>query len=379
MTCLSLDEIAALVAGGVDPDSGSGSAAEHVRACGDCRRQVLELREIADLLAVQPARRRGECPEWETLAAYAEGGRGPTASDPSVEEHLGGCPKCLRQVALFRMSDDFQARKLPVRNAVPAAPEKPRFFAGRWLIFVPVVAAVAIAVVLAVLATRHSQRPMMAVLRPPAESPVPGPGSRPDIPQPKSSEPSASGAPVKPQPGSTQSLGESPVLYRTLPGVSPPFSALFRYWSPESSREVLVPVSEALTLHSGDYFSLRISPKFPLWLYVFQEDADGDVSVLFPSAEFGTGSNPVKASDWRVIPSPNRGFQLDRTVGEERVYLFYGSEKIDRCERLLALVGSHSIDSGVRQIIRALVRTAGPRDLSTPGHAAIDFFFRHEP
>jgi len=116
-----------------------------------------------------------------------------------------------------------------------------------------------------------------------------------------------------------------------------------------------------------------------MWFYVFQDDGRNAVSTLFPNVQFKTGVNPVNSSDDKIVPAPGREFELDETAGVERIYLFYGSAPIDRCERLLSLVNSHSVDTDLRRILRELVRAADASDLSAIGYGAILFSFRHEP
>jgi hypothetical protein len=116
-----------------------------------------------------------------------------------------------------------------------------------------------------------------------------------------------------------------------------------------------------------------------MWLYLFQEDGRNAVSALFPSAQFQTGVNPVNSLAGRIIPAQGREFELDETTGLETVYVFYGPAPVDRCDRLVSLVSSHSVDSDVRRILRELVRMADASDPSASGYAAIRFSFHHEP
>jgi hypothetical protein len=80
-----------------------------------------------------------------------------------------------------------------------------------------------------------------------------------------------------------------------------------------------------------------------------------------------------------VIPTDGRDFQLDETAGRERIYVFFGQTKLDRCERLLSLVESRSVDTDVRQILRAMLRAASPDQSMESTYSALRLDFSHEP
>jgi hypothetical protein len=389
MNCPSLNEIAAFEADASGP--GAADTASHVRDCADCRRRVRVLRRqraaIVDLLASRPPERQPGCPDWESLAAYVE--RGQDTTGAWVADHVERCESCLLRVATFRMADESAGRELPVlSSAFPARDEKSAWLGGfgnRWWGLGFAAGALAAAGILAIIVSRPPKLVTVALSRPPLDFPepkfntphaLPQPAGPPTRPNP-AALPAEIGSPqVKPE---RQLRPEEPTLYRELPRASAPVSVVFRYSSGNASRETPLPLPEALALHSGDHFSIRVETKSSMWLYVFQEDSHNAVSALFPSVRFRTGVNPVVLSDGRVIPAPGREFALDEATGVERIYMFYGPAPIDRCERLLSLVESHSVDSDVRRILRELVRTADASDISAIGYAAIRFSFRHEP
>jgi hypothetical protein len=333
--------------------------------------------------------RAGACPDWEALAAYVEdrpGGR----SGGWLDDHLTGCESCLLQVAMFRLARESELAALPVLAAVvPVRRETPARTVGfwsRWWVLGPAVALTALGI-LTIVPRHRLSNPAVARSRPAVDGSAHGSQSQS---LPTLSTPSGPARPTEPGPvaalsGPPDAPGlsptEAPTLYRgldqplsrDLPG---PVTILFRYLSGNVPHEVPFQSTQALALHSGDRFSLRVSTRSAMWIYVFQEDAHNAVSALFPSAQFRTGANPVDAANGRVIPSSSREFELDETTGVERIYLFYGAAPVDRCERLLALVDARSVDSDVRRILRELVRTA---DASDAGYRAVRFSFRHEP
>jgi hypothetical protein len=378
MSCPSLDDIAAFEADGSDSDE---DTANHIRRCADCERRLLDLRRqraaVVDLLASRPPERVPGCPDWESLAAYVE--RGPDAVDVWVTDHVERCEACLLQVAAFRMAREPASPKLRVLpRALPARVEKSAWLGGlggKWWMTGSAGALAAAAMLTLIIVNRLPEYATVALSRPPADllpkSPVLSPP-----PQPAHPSPGASGtrgvSPEQPQP-------EGPVLYRGLPKTEPPVSVIFHYSSGGASRQTPLPLPDGFTLHSGDRFSMQVATKSSMWLYVFQEDGEGAVSALFPSVSFETGANPVSSAAGRIIPAPGQAFELNETTGIEKIYVFYGPARVDRCERLLALVESHAVDSDVRKILREMVRAADTSDLSALGYAALRFPFRHEP
>jgi hypothetical protein len=387
MNCPSLDEIAAFEADGSVP--GAADTASHVGGCEDCRRRLLELKRqrgsIADLVASWPPERRPGCPGWESLAAYVE--RGPEAVDSRVPVHLQRCEYCLLQVATFSMAQNPAKRELPViSGARPARVEKRSWFGGwgnNWLAL-GFAGALATAGIVAIVVNRPPKYATIALSRPPTALPAPR-YSRPPGP-PAVSGPVTRPNPAKPSagtggpPGNPEHLlPEGPILYREIPKLDAPVTAVFRYTEGNASREVPLPLPDGLTLHSGDHFSLKVKTKSAMWVYVFQEDGRNAVSVLFPSDNFHTGANPVNSAKGRMVPAEGREFALDQATGVERIYVFYGPAAVDRCDRLVSLVESHSVDPDARRILHEMVREANASSPTAIGYAAIRFAFHHEP
>jgi hypothetical protein len=387
MNCPSLDEIAAFEADGSGP--GAAGTASHVGACEDCRRRLLELKRlreaIADLVASRPSERQPGCPGWESLAAYVE--HGPEAVDSRVPVHVQRCEYCLLQVATFSMAQNPAKRELPVlSDARPVRVEKRSWFAGwgnNWLAL-GFAGALATAGIVAIVVNRPPKYATIALSRPPTALPAPRYSTPPGPPavsgpvtRPNPAKPSAGtgGPPGNPE----QLLPEGPILYREIPKPDAPVTAVFRYTEGNASREVPLPLPDGLTLHSGDHFSLKVKTKSAMWVYVFQEDGRNAVSVLFPSDNFHTGANPVNSAKGRMVPAEGREFALDQATGVERIYVFYGPAAVDRCDRLVSLVESHSVDPDARRILHEMVREANASSPTAIGYAAIRFAFHHEP
>jgi outer membrane protein OmpA-like peptidoglycan-associated protein len=89
----------------------------------------------------------------------------------------------------------------------------------------------------------------------------------------------------------------------------------------EDEQARLEPVRAGTALPSGGRYAIRFLSRTPAHVYVVQEDAAGKVTALFPNRAFSQGRNPVQRDVDYVVPDDDRLFQLDDTVGRERVYI----------------------------------------------------------
>ena len=89
----------------------------------------------------------------------------------------------------------------------------------------------------------------------------------------------------------------------------------------EDEQAHLEPVRAGAALPSGGRYAIRFLSRTSAHVYVVQEDAAGEVTALFPNGAFSRGRNPVQRDVDYVIPDDERLFQLDNTVGRERVYI----------------------------------------------------------
>lgn len=382
MNCPSLDDIAAFEADGSNP--GVADTARHVPSCPDCQARVRELQRqreaLVALMAEYPPERRQGCPEWEDLAAFVERGSSGLAL------HVENCEFCLLQVANFRLAREKASRELPVLSKVLLPRVKKSSwldgFGRNWWGVGFSGALVAAGIMAAVLVTRAPKNAVVAVSHTPAASP-----SRrqapPQVPPVSPGLPSGTTveAPVEiagNQPGPERLRGEPSILNRALKGADSFLGVVFRYTSGGKSDAIALPLPEDLTLHSGDRFSLQVTPKSAVWLYVFQEDAHDAISVLFPSAGLATGVNPAGAHR-RILPAEGQAYKLDEAAGVETIYLLYSPARMERCEHLVSLVESQTGDPNVKQILHELVRKAEVGGPSARGYAAIRFSFHHQP
>ena len=382
-----------------------GPVWEHVQSCRSCTDRLDLWRRqrslIASVLERVPLQRAGnkppaECPDWESLAAYADDSSCLQPNGEQMSAHVDRCQACLLTVARFRVDRMSGPAPFPILPETPvrlAASRDTRGYPG-WLIAVPALAAAVLLLVVAPalwLRKGPSRIPpgpteQAQVKRSPeAGKPPVAPGTR-EIAgvHPPQSAIGNGGVSAPPGPAGDLSPEIPPVLYRQIPPSEVPLSITLRVGQDMGTRSILreIPILEdsTPTLKSGEHFRFDVAVKKNLWLYIFQEDSQGHLATLFPNPGFRTGDNPVLVGSAAssIPPVTQAGFELDKTVGLERVYIFYATSRQDRCDRLASLLESHATDAEVRQILRELVRTAGPRNLSQPIHAAVTFTFRHE-
>lgn len=126
---------------------------------------------------------------------------------------------------------------------------------------------------------------------------------------------------------SPQALHALEVAYTTPAAhggaVGEPEAAVTAFWRPRSGGEWQT-LEGGQELSSADQYVLAVQPRTDAWCYVFQIDAQGQLFPLFPAMEgapFATGSNPVKAGQWNLIPAADQALYLDETLGMEHVYV----------------------------------------------------------
>lgn len=87
----------------------------------------------------------------------------------------------------------------------------------------------------------------------------------------------------------------------------------------------LKPILPDTVLQSGDQYKVIFTPNKDGYVYLFQVDSLGQCFQLFPMREFKGAKfnnvNPVIAGQRYVLPTLDKSFRLDTTVGRERIYL----------------------------------------------------------
>jgi outer membrane protein OmpA-like peptidoglycan-associated protein len=87
----------------------------------------------------------------------------------------------------------------------------------------------------------------------------------------------------------------------------------------DNGTEELINTAGNSTLGSNDKYKIYVKPAKSSYVYIYQEDSNGNGSWLFPRAEIDI-KNPLNSEDnW--IPSRSQHFSLDDNTGTETIYL----------------------------------------------------------
>ncbi len=93
------------------------------------------------------------------------------------------------------------------------------------------------------------------------------------------------------------------------------------------------PSSESqLILTQNDQYALTVNPKSNIFLYVFQWDNNGQMSVLFPNMNFVDHDNPLIPGRNYRIPQTGNWFTLDDNPGLENIGIIASQFRIKSIE-----------------------------------------------
>ena len=124
-------------------------------------------------------------------------------------------------------------------------------------------------------------------------------------------------------------LEQSPVVV-TSPVKSIPLKVdigwVYRSNEGQSQPETLTRQTE---LHSGDHYKIIFAPAQKTYVYLFQQDASGNIEQLFPRQGSADNQNPTRPKETYFVPGQSQWFFLDNTTGTERFY-FLVSEQADK-------------------------------------------------
>jgi hypothetical protein len=145
-------------------------------------------------------------------------------------------------------------------------------------------------------------------------------------------------------------------------------SLLLRVKRSPQIEEIAVPAKVVPVLLSGEEYGFRLGamPE-ATYLYIFQVDASGTITALFPNRSYTDAANPVDAPEGTLLPGGAPGwYQLDDTVGNETVYAVFSHERQAEAERLLALAARSATAAEVRSGVEALLLTQTAAEGSAP-------------
>ncbi len=133
-----------------------------------------------------------------------------------------------------------------------------------------------------------------------------------------------------------------------------------------------------VVLTERDRYAVEIQPASKIFLYVFQWDTSGNLSLVFPSRSYPDFVNPLQAGKkYRIPPSPS-WFSLDRTPGLETIGIGASSRPWEEMERNLKLLdeGSQEEKRNATAEIKHLLEEA---EKNTRGeYYRRQFTFKHE-
>lgn len=95
------------------------------------------------------------------------------------------------------------------------------------------------------------------------------------------------------------------------------------------------PLEAGAILHSGDGFRIYLKPRQSCYVYLLQRDSTGQFGPLNFAPALGVKDHYLRADTAYWVPSPNQWFELDRTPGEETLYVVASHERRDDLAELL--------------------------------------------
>jgi hypothetical protein len=200
-------------------------------------------------------------------------------------------------------------------------------------------AAVVVGALLIAAPSRRMEEPITTAANTPIPSetaPAPAPGAVDAPPPPATPASSHSKSPVTaPPPAPAPATVAAPAAPVKEAGAKEMFASNDANVSPglrfrviqAGANDVPMDVDPAKEFRSGDRIRFAFESNVDGYLYVAQQGASGNWTVLFPNEEINGGRNTVRRFEEYEVP---RGdwFMLDNTVGTEHVFVFLSREPL---------------------------------------------------
>lgn len=126
-------------------------------------------------------------------------------------------------------------------------------------------------------------------------------------------------APIPPPPAAL-----APKKTPSEPPILETLSAQVQYVYRSGGTDPILPIRNGEELNSGDHYKIFFRANRDCYVYIYQIDAPGNIFRLFPIKQFDgvtlNHQNPVKGGSHIVLPSKDRFFYLDNTIGKETFY-----------------------------------------------------------
>jgi hypothetical protein len=408
MSCLSELEIFAWLEGGRNY-----VVAKHLDHCPSCSRRVEALGQIERFLSREmesssPQRGR-ECPDPQDLMAFADKDeKGSAFLLESIARHLQICESCTYWTARLRYSlsspiqESAKTPRVLRRKARELMPHNghSRIW-GRYTLAFGCVAVICLVIVIG-LRYRHATMPV-AELRPPStlmpqlsEHTAPG-----EFHPPANSPPAVS---IPRDSVSKREPAENLSAELTLPPIASPkaemssdtmilrgtaidapdklINATFLYRPDDQgvhkhlTQEIPVPFAAQPVISADDGYIIRILLRKSGWLYVFQVNAEGHLTQLFPNSSYRTAENPLRAEQEYLLPNDQHWYRLDQVPGTETIYIIFSTAKADDWELLFRRCNEVNLQA-CQDLIANLKRTASEITDRQPNRTAVSFQFQH--
>ncbi|MGO9119754.1 MAG: caspase family protein [Desulfomonilaceae bacterium] len=114
-----------------------------------------------------------------------------------------------------------------------------------------------------------------------------------------------------------------------------------------------ITIENGSVLYSGQNFQIGVRPQIASYVYVYQIDTAGNIFKLFPGTDFVDAKNyvdnPLEGGKVYWIPGKERWLRLDKTEGQEKIYVVASRSRNALLEDLynsLQDIGKDGVGSG---------------------------------
>lgn len=99
-------------------------------------------------------------------------------------------------------------------------------------------------------------------------------------------------------------------------------------------------IADGDVVKGEDRYAVEFDTATDLHVYIFQLDAVGKMTPLFPNEKFSNTNNPIPANTNHRLPASGQWFYLDANTGQEQIVLIAAKEPITETEDLCNKVTS---------------------------------------
>ena len=127
-----------------------------------------------------------------------------------------------------------------------------------------------------------------------------------------------------------------------------PERIVFQY-QPKGSESIMgldisSPQDEIMSLSSEDNYRLILQLPQERYVYVFQVEADKQLTRLFPNTEYNPEQNPLQAGKTIIIPLPPNWFYVEKDREEVLIYVVTSAEPLQDWDEIYAKIAAGLLD-----------------------------------